>query len=149
MASKSFLLTLGEPRQIWASWLSFFHVTLSHQKLLFIDFGSVLGPKSLGMGIFFSVQPEVPLQPERTTKKLLSAGQWLFTERLPNNFTKFSDSWSLLCSVTLWSLWVGRNDIVFTLSFHLTWVMFELVFLVEQGGGLPGFPSLCTCSFSR
>jgi hypothetical protein len=48
-------------------------------------------------------------------KNPLSAWQWLFNEKVPNNFTKFSDLWSVLPSVTIWSIWVVRNNTVFTL----------------------------------
>ncbi len=32
---------------------------------------------------------------------------------LPSSLRKFSFLWSLLCSVTLWCIWIERNDLVF------------------------------------
>ncbi len=42
-----------------------------------------------------------------------SLEQCLFNKKLPSKFTKFYLLWSLIRGVTLWSIWLERNDLNF------------------------------------
>jgi hypothetical protein len=48
---------------------------------------------------------------------------------LPSSLRKFSVLWSLLCSVTLWRIWIERNDLVFN---DIKWHDFKLNSLIRE-----------------
>jgi hypothetical protein len=60
----------------------------------------------------------------------LSWDQAIFSTPPPRRFQKFARFWSLFRGVTLWSIWIARNDLVFN---HIRWHHNKIMSTIWQG----------------
>jgi hypothetical protein len=54
----------------------------------------------------------------RATLPMFSFQHALFGQQLPRAYHALGSIWAYVRSVTMWSVWIARNDVVFN---HLTW----------------------------